>query len=153
MKTLLREIKSSVLLTLVFAVTGCFLTLPPRSADDNASSQAPVLKWEPWSEARVAGLLEKGTPVYIDFTAMWCATCQLNKARAYTSDVVAMMKSKGVVALKADKTKPSPKIDAALRKLGRTAVPVNVLLAPGKAPVILPPLLSPADLLDALRRL
>ena len=52
------------------------------------------------------------TPVYIDFTAQWCATCQLNKKRAYTPEVVALMKAKRVVALKADKTKPNPQIEA-----------------------------------------
>jgi thiol:disulfide interchange protein DsbD len=60
------------------------------------------------------------------------------------------MKQKGVVTLKADKTKPNPEIEAALEKLGRTAIPVNVLLAPGREPVILPELLSPADLIQAL---
>ena len=63
------------------------------------------------------------------------------------------MKHKGVVTLKGDKTKPNPQIEEALRKLGRTAIPVNVLLAPGKEPVILPSLLAPADVLDALRKL
>ena len=77
----------------------------------------------------------------------------MNKKRAYTSEVVALMKEKGVVTLKADKTKPNPDIEAALRKLGRSAIPVNVLLAPGKEPVILPELLSPADMIGALKRL
>jgi thiol:disulfide interchange protein DsbD len=63
------------------------------------------------------------------------------------------MKKKGVVALKGDKTKPDPEIEQALQKLGRTAIPVNVLLAPGKEPVILPELLAPKDVLEALERL
>jgi thiol:disulfide interchange protein DsbD len=58
-----------------------------------------------------------------------------------------------VVALKADKTKPDPKIEAALQKLGRSAIPVNVLLVPGKDPVILPELLSPDHVLEALKKL
>ena len=106
-----------------------------------------------WSEQRVAELLAEDTPVYIDFTAQWCATCQVNKKRAYTKEVIALMKKKGVVTLKADKTKPNPEIEAALKKIGRTAIPVNVLLAPGKEPVILPELLSPDDVLGALRAL
>ena len=63
------------------------------------------------------------------------------------------MKKKGVVALKADKTRPSPEIEDALRKLGRTAIPVNVLLVPGGEPVILPELLSADDVLEALGKL
>ncbi len=131
-------------LSAVFGVGGLLLAKPPTPSS---------MPWEPWSAARVTTLLDQGTPVYIDFTAQWCATCQVNKKRAYTPEVVARMKAKRVVALKADKTVANPEIEAALRKLGRTAIPVNVLLAPGKPPIILPELLAPSDLLDALRQL
>ncbi|MBC8127193.1 MAG: thioredoxin family protein [Gloeobacteraceae cyanobacterium ES-bin-144] len=134
----------AVVLTLFFAASGFYLAKPP---------QPSAITWEPWSEERVDALLTEGKPVYIDFTAKWCATCQVNKKRAYTSEVAALMRSKGVVALKADKTKPNSKIDEALQKLGRSAIPVNVLLVPGKKPEILPELLSPTDVLRALQKL
>jgi thiol:disulfide interchange protein DsbD len=63
------------------------------------------------------------------------------------------MKQKRVATLKADKTNPNPAIEAALRKLGRSAIPVNVLIVPGKDPVILPELLAPDDLLKLLKSL
>ncbi|MEI8038756.1 MAG: protein-disulfide reductase DsbD domain-containing protein [Verrucomicrobiota bacterium] len=132
------------LLSIAMAAGGLWLAKPPPPS---------ALTWEPWSAERVATLLDHGTPVYIDFTAQWCATCQFNKKRAYTPEVVALMKAKRVVALKADKTTAHPEIETALRQLGRTAIPVNVLLAPGKEPEILPELLAPRDLLEALRRL
>jgi thiol:disulfide interchange protein DsbD len=127
--------------TLLFAAAGLFLAKPPKPSS---------LDWQPWTFEKQEALLKEGKPVYIDFTAKWCATCQVNKKRAYTPEVIALMKQKGVVTLKADKTKPNPEIEAALEKLGRTAIPVNVLLAPGREPVILPELLSPADLIQAL---
>lgn len=129
---------------IVIAVAGIWLAHPPKAQD---------LTWEPWSESRVAELLAEQRPVYIDFTAQWCATCQVNKKRAYTKEVVALMKQKRVATLKADKTNPNPAIEAALRKLGRSAIPVNVLIVPGKDPVILPELLSPEDLLKHLKPL
>jgi len=131
-------------LTLFFAAGGLFLVKPP---------QPSALTWEPWSQERVEELLAGQKPVYIDFTAQWCATCQVNKKRAYTKEVIDLMKKKNVATLKADKTKPNPEIEAALQKLGRTAIPVNVLLAPGKEPVILPELLSADDVLGALQDL
>ena len=129
---------------IVIAVAGIWLAQPPKAQD---------LTWEPWSESRITELLAEQRPVYIDFTAQWCATCQVNKKRAYTKEVVALMKQKRVAALKADKTNPNPEIEAALRKLGRSAIPVNVFIAPGKEPVILPELLSPEDLLKLLKPL
>jgi thiol:disulfide interchange protein DsbD len=130
--------------TLVFALGGFLLAKPPKPS---------ALMWETWSEERVEALLEEGKPVYIDFTAQWCATCQVNKKRAYTKEVVELMTKKGVVTLKADKTKPNPEIEAALQRLGRSAIPVNVLYAPGKDPVIFRELLSPDDLISALKKL
>lgn len=134
----------ALVLTVIFASGGLFLAKPPH---------ASAISWETWSPQRVEALAAEGTPVYIDFTALWCPTCLVNKKRAYTHDVIALMKEKHVVALKADKTQPNPQIEAALRQLGRTAIPVNVLLVPGKEPLIFPELLSPAVLLDALRNL
>jgi thiol:disulfide interchange protein DsbD len=133
---------TALALTLFFAVGGFMLAKPPKPS---------ALVWETWSVQRVDEILASGKPVYIDFTAQWCATCQVNKKRAYTPEVIAAMNKRGVVALKADKTKPNAEIEAALQKLGRTAIPVNVLLEKGRDPLILPELLSPDDVLQALR--
>lgn len=120
-------------LTLVFAVGGFLACKPPTDKG---------VDWQPWSEETVAELLDEETPVYIDFTAQWCATCQLNKKRAYPEEIVKMMEERGIVALKADKTSANPAIEAALQELDRSAIPVNVLYVPGKEPIITPELLS-----------
>ncbi len=109
------------------------------------------VKWQKWSAEQVADLLKENKPVYVDFTAQWCATCQVNKARAYTPEVIALMEQSGVVALKADKTKPDPAIESALAELKRSAIPVNVLYIPGKPPIITPELLDAATLLDLFK--
>lgn len=130
---------TAIFLTALFALGGFLLAKPPEKS---------ALVWEPWSQERVDALQQAGTPVFIDFTAQWCATCQVNKRTAYSKDVIALMKRKGVVALKADKTNANPKIEAKLQELGRTAIPVNVLLVPGKDPIITPELLTPGILTE-----
>ena len=107
------------------------------------------IEWQTWSQERVDELLAEGKPVYVDFTAKWCATCQVNKHNAYSDEVVALMKERGVVALRADKTKPDPAIEAKLEELGRTAIPVNVLYAPDEDLIITPSLLT-SDMLMKL---
>lgn len=104
--------------------------------------QKSALVWEKWSQQTVDDLLAKGTPVYIDFTAQWCATCQVNKHHAYDAEVVALMKQKGIVTLRGDKTNANPEVDAKIQELHRAAIPVNVLYVPGKDPIITPELLS-----------
>jgi thiol:disulfide interchange protein len=134
---------TAIALTLLFTAGGFLLARPPQKS---------ALVWEPWSQERVDALLEAGTPVFIDFTAQWCATCQVNKKRAYTDEVIALMQQKGIVALKADKTNPDPKIEDKLAELGRSAIPVNVLLVPDNDPVITPELLSPGYLKELFSR-
>ncbi|MGJ8696644.1 MAG: cytochrome c biogenesis protein CcdA [Verrucomicrobiaceae bacterium] len=111
------------------------------------------LKWGEWSEQAVADALDEGQPVFVDFTAKWCLTCQVNKKTAYTDEVKKAFKERKVLLLRADKTKPSPDIEAALAKLDRTAIPVNALYVPGKdEPTITPEVLTPGYLLELLEK-
>lgn len=133
----------ALLLTGFFAIGGFVLARPPLPS---------ALVWEHWSQQRVDELTALGTPVYIDFTAQWCATCQVNKRTAYTPEVIQLMKQKGVVALKGDKTNANPAIEEKLRELGRAAIPVNVLIVPGKEPILTPELLSSGYLKDLFHK-
>lgn len=124
--------------TAVLAISGTVMALPKEKQD----------LWQPWSEETVENLLSEGTPVYIDFTAQWCLTCQVNKKVAYTDEVLALAKKKGIVFLKADKTATNPAIEAKLQELGRSAIPVNVLMIPDEEPIITPEILTPGILMD-----
>jgi thiol:disulfide interchange protein DsbD len=86
------------------------------------------LAWEPFSIARIRQALEQKRPVFVDFTAKWCLNCKYFEATVInTAPVIAAMKAKGVVTIKADYTREPPDIAAALKKTGRAGVPVYVL--------------------------
>jgi len=111
-------------------------------------------RWQPWSAARVAELTGAGQPVFIDFTAAWCVTCQYNKkATLADAEVLADFDSKKVAMLRADWTRRDPAITAALTALGRSGVPLYVLQAPGKAPVVLTEILGKDEVRAALAKL
>ncbi|MGJ7485861.1 protein-disulfide reductase DsbD family protein [Variovorax sp. LT2P21] len=111
-------------------------------------------RWQPWSAARVAELHAAGRPVFVDFTAAWCVTCQYNKkATLSDGDLLADFDARQVALLRADWTRQDPAITAAINALGRSGVPVYVLQAPGKAPVVLTEILSKSDLKAALAKL
>lgn len=130
-------------IALATLITGIVLVKPP---------QPSTLHWETWSQARVDELLEEGKPVYVDFTAAWCLTCQVNKKTAYSKAVIDEIHQRGIVLLKADKTKPDLAIDAKIQEFGRAAIPVNVLYVPGKPPIVTKEILTPDYLLELFRK-
>ena len=110
------------------------------------------LNWEPWSAQRVAELQSAGRPIYVDFTARWCATCQVNKHVVFISQAVRDALARDHVALlKADWTNRDPAITAELTRYGPPAVPLDLLYLPGQSdPVVLPKILTPDIVLNAL---
>jgi len=125
---------------------------PGSKTDPNAKEG---IAWKPWSPEAVAEARAKSLPVFVDFTADWCLTCEANKSSSIEIDSVkAKLKAINAVALIGDFTKKSPAIRDELKRFGRAGVPL-VLVYPrdGKSePEILPALLTPGIVLDALDR-
>ena len=140
---------------LVFAV-GVWTGWPEDIASKTAAAQAagaPEVVWEKWSPETVTKLRAEGKTIYVDFTARWCATCQTNKKIVFHSDaVLRAFAAKKIVTLRADWPNKDPAITSELAKYQRSAVPFNVIWQPGKTePVILPELLTPSIVLDAVK--
>jgi thiol:disulfide interchange protein DsbD len=109
------------------------------------------LSWQPWSEEKQATLLAEGGPVFVDFTAAWCVTCQYNKRTTLSNAaVLADMAAKNVSLLRADWTRRDPAITAELARLGRNGVPVYAIYKNGQAPQLLSEVLSVDEVRAAL---
>ena len=110
--------------------------------------------WEPYSAARVDELAAAGRPVFVDFTAAWCVTCQVNKQLVLARpEIERVFGERGVTLLRADWTRRDDEITRALAALGRKGVPVYALYAPGRKPQLLPEILTRETILAALDQL
>ncbi|HLF17666.1 MAG TPA: thioredoxin family protein [Candidatus Omnitrophota bacterium] len=122
-------------------------TLMPRHSTTDDSG------WIAYSPEVVADLRSRGKAVFIDFTAQWCLSCQVNEKLVLSQRrVMDAFKEKGVILIKADWTNYDEGITKALVSYGKNSIPLYVLYGsqPGREPVILPEILTPKIVFDAL---
>jgi suppressor for copper-sensitivity B len=101
-------------------------------------------QWRPFDRTLLTRLIGEGKVVMVDVTADWCLTCQVNKRLVLSRERVRrLLEEPGVVALRADWTRPDPAIADYLASHGRYGIPFNAVYGPG-APdgVLLPELLT-----------
>ncbi len=110
------------------------------------------LSTEPYSPARVAELRAEGRPVFVNYTAAWCVSCQVNDRVALSTHAVAQAFARHKVAyLKADWTKRDATIAAELASHGRAGVPLYLMYGThGGEAAILPSILTPDIVVKAV---
>lgn len=139
------------LLAWTFAPHITSVAIAPTSTATTSTTRP---QWQAWTPGAAEQLMASGRPVFVDFTAAWCVTCQYNKKTTLAdAGVQADFAAKNVALLRADWTRRDPAITAALAQLGRSGVPVYVLHAPGKAPVVFSEILGEAELRAAVAAL
>ncbi len=96
-----------------------------RTFDAEGSQSSFSNDWQIYTEQKLTTALKNGQPVFVDFTAAWCITCQVNKKNVLeTADADIAFRTKNILRLKADWTKQDPLITQALSRLRRNSVPV-----------------------------
>lgn len=112
--------------------------------------------WRKFSPEAVTAVVSQGKPVFIDFTASWCITCQVNKRVALeVAEVEREFEKRDVIRFRADWTLRDPVIASVLESYGRSGVPLYVLYPGGenRSPLILPEILTPGIVLEALGKI
>lgn len=129
------------------------LFLMARGSAQEAPLMAVEEGWQTFSQEDVERTMAQGRPVFVDFTAAWCLTCQVNERVVLSTETVQeAFRARGVALFKADWTRQDPDITAALEALQRNGVPVYALYrgTPDATPHLLPAILTEQIVLDAL---
>jgi thiol:disulfide interchange protein len=134
----------------VAAVAAAVLFVP---LGGGGQATASPVAGEPFSEGRLAALRGEGRPVFAYFTADWCITCKVNEKTVLQREEVASAFAKeNVAVLVGDWTGGDAAISRFLESQGRSGVPLYIYYAPGKAPEILPQLLTVSQVVSLAKQ-
>jgi len=151
-----RVLRSVAVGAMLLAVGAAWRGSVGRTVASAASPSAHgEVAWEPFSPEALASHRAAGRPVFVDFTAAWCLSCQVNERVALQVDrVQAKFTEANVVLLRADWTSRDTVIANVLGSHGRSGVPLYVLYPASDAapPEILPTILTPGIVMAAVER-
>jgi thiol:disulfide interchange protein len=134
-----------ILLSLCGTMGGVYMVSKETTAEE-------VLVWEPYSKSLLERLKDEGHTIFVDFTAKWCITCQINKARVLQSPkIVDLFQKKKVILVRADWTQKNAAITQALKEQGRTGIPLYIVYKGTQSTSILPEILTIEDVEKALQ--
>ena len=104
-----------------------------------------------WSLEKEIDLRDNNRSYFINFTAAWCITCQVNEAIAFTEDLMETFVDKDITYLKADWTNRNPVIAKELEKYNRSGLPVYVYWNKNlDEPIVLNELLTEGYLMEII---
>lgn len=84
-----------------------------------------------WSPDEIAQLRSDGRVIFVDFTARWCVTCQVNKQTIHGADVQRAFSDTKVAFLEADWTNKDSVIFDELKRHGAGGVPLYLVYPAG----------------------
>ena len=97
------------------------------------------IAWATFDSKRLTSEGKRGRPVFLDFTAEWCASCKANEHAFLETDTVRSAFTKtSILPMRADMTNESDELSAFLDSLGRSGIPAYVIIMPDGKRDLLP---------------
>ncbi|HEY1599952.1 MAG TPA: protein-disulfide reductase DsbD domain-containing protein [Pirellulales bacterium] len=129
------------------AILAAAAVLIPTLAGVAATRPAEAVgHWQPFDLQQIRQEVGEGKVVFVHVTADWCLTCKVNETTVLDREPVrSRLFGGGVIAVRADWTRPDPAVTAYLQSFGRYGVPFDAVYGPGQPDgMALPELLTPS---------
>lgn len=147
---MLFAVTAALAVAIIAPLPGVMKPSSTLSVDPQTVSAAPIV----WTPQTVSDRRGQGKPIFVNFTASWCITCQVNDRTSLSTQAVKQAMAKtGTYYMVADSTKFNPDVDDALSQFGQGGLPLYVVYpADGGSPVVLPQVLTPDIVVNALNK-
>ena len=134
-------------------------TVATASAAELASDDRPAvtaegkINWAAFNPDAVQASLDRGQPVFMDYTADWCLNCKSNeKLFIEVKQIHKDLAATKILPMKADFTNEDEVIEQWMEKLGREAIPIYVVYYPDGSHDLLPVTITTGMLSEALSK-
>jgi len=129
-----------------------FFKDPTAVAQPTSTRQAGI-DWHPFAPEKIRHHVQNGKVVFVDITADWCITCQVNKLFVLDKEpIVRLFVKEAIEAQQGDLTRPDNDIATWMAAFGRYGVPFNVIFGPKRPEgIVLPELLSIEGVQESLK--
>tara|TARA_B110001454_G_C12723308_1_gene436518 strand:+ start:59243 stop:61288 length:2046 start_codon:yes stop_codon:yes gene_type:complete len=147
-KTRSRVVKAMAVVLALVAIGAGFAAVAKaqKATMQNVSTSVAPAKiggWVKYDRELIDQARANGQPVFVDFTAAWCITCQVNKKAVLETEAAQkIFQSNNVLIMRADWTNQDPVITKALAEFKRNSVPVYLFYNKGAEAQILPQILT-----------
>ncbi len=147
-----RVIKTILILALILSII-CAPNMVQHSKVTNFKVSQDKA-WINFERVEIQNYVEAGKVVVVDVTADWCLTCKFNKYKVLSNEeVLALLESKDVVAMRADITKPDKDVMDFINSYGRYAIPFNMVFGPNaKGGILMSELLNKEDFIKTIKK-
>jgi suppressor for copper-sensitivity B len=114
----------------VFLLATPLLAAILPAATSSEESELGAL-WRPYDAAALTRDVAEGRVVFVHVTARWCLTCQANQRLVLDREPVrSLLAAPGIDAMRADWTRPDPRIAALLKRFNRYGIPFDAVFGP-----------------------
>lgn len=149
----------AIIVLLTVLAIGISESLNPENRIEAPAAAEQGANWQAFTAKRFTALEQGDGPLFVNMTAAWCITCKVNERVALsTKSAKDLFVTENVSYLKGDWTNQDPEITAYLSRYGRNGVPLYVFYGARDPqtgqrpdPVVLPQLLTPGIIADAIK--